>query len=85
MDEADDAAPGIAERVNDGVTQARIIMSGPGTSDGLCVDCGEIIPPQRLKEVPWTERCVGCQEIYEGYNESNVFMVRGKNKGKRTA
>ena len=33
---------------------------------GECIDCGESIPEARRKAVPGCERCVGCQEIYEG-------------------
>ena len=31
-----------------------------------CIDCEEIIPEARRKAVPGCERCVSCQEIYEG-------------------
>ena len=38
-----------------------------GTNEtGECIDCGEIIPEARRKAVPGCERCVNCQEIYEG-------------------
>lgn len=33
---------------------------------GLCVDCGEPIPPARLEALPETERCVPCAEAFEG-------------------
>ncbi len=33
---------------------------------GECIDCGENIPEARIKAVPGCERCVVCQEIYEG-------------------
>lgn len=29
---------------------------------GICVDCGEPIPLQRLQALPFSERCVACQE-----------------------
>ena len=32
-----------------------------GERYGLCVDCGEEIPFQRLKAEPWALRCVACQ------------------------
>jgi DnaK suppressor protein len=32
-------------------------------SYGICVECGDEIPPKRLKAIPWAERCIGCQEI----------------------
>jgi len=31
-----------------------------------CIDCGEVIPEARRKAIPGCERCVKCQEIYEG-------------------
>ena len=27
---------------------------------GLCVSCGEEIPPNRLRAIPWAARCVKC-------------------------
>ena len=32
---------------------------------GLCVDCGEPIPPQRLESLPATPYCTDCQAIHE--------------------
>jgi DnaK suppressor protein len=32
---------------------------------GSCVYCGEKIADQRLKAVPWTRSCIGCQEHLE--------------------
>ena len=32
---------------------------------GLCVDCGEAIPPQRLESLPATPYCTGCQAVHE--------------------
>lgn len=32
---------------------------------GVCVDCGRPIPVERLRLVPWTERCVDDQERIE--------------------
>lgn len=34
-----------------------------------CVDCGEIIPPQRLQELPYTRRCTPCASDIEGRNQ----------------
>src|SRR5579863_7011860 len=34
-------------------------------SYGDCVDCGHAIPAPRLSAVPWTSRCVRCQEKRE--------------------
>ena len=32
---------------------------------GVCVDCEDDISPKRLAAVPWTARCIGCQEALE--------------------
>lgn len=32
---------------------------------GQCIDCGNPIGTQRLNLVPWTPRCVDCQEAVE--------------------
>lgn len=33
---------------------------------GLCIDCAEAIPFDRLKLEPWALRCVACQRQHEG-------------------
>lgn len=45
------------------VQEARTRSSDP--SWGLCEDCEEEIPERRLLAVPWTTRCVPCQESQE--------------------
>jgi DnaK suppressor protein len=32
---------------------------------GLCAACGDDIPRKRLEALPWTDRCLRCQEIAE--------------------
>jgi len=32
---------------------------------GVCVDCEEPIAPKRLAAVPWTSRCLSCQNAFE--------------------
>ena len=32
---------------------------------GQCVDCGAAIPAARLEVLPYSERCVSCQEKFE--------------------
>jgi DnaK suppressor protein len=34
-------------------------------SYGVCVDCEEPIAPKRLAAVPWTPRCLSCQNDLE--------------------
>jgi DnaK suppressor protein len=33
---------------------------------GVCIDCEEPIAPKRLAAVPWTPRCLSCQNGFEG-------------------
>jgi DnaK suppressor protein len=47
---------------------------------GICVYCGERIAEQRLKAVPWTRSCIGCQEHlerngFEAFDESARHAV----------
>lgn len=30
-----------------------------------CADCGDDIPPARLKAAPWAVTCIDCQELRE--------------------
>ena len=34
---------------------------------GLCVECGEKIPFERLRAIPYTPYCVDCKEKMENY------------------
>ena len=36
-----------------------------GGTYGLCVDCGEPIPAQRLESLPATPYCTACQAVHE--------------------
>jgi DnaK suppressor protein len=38
-------------------------------SFGTCVDCEENIHPRRLNAVPWSPRCLACQEDLEAGTE----------------
>jgi DnaK suppressor protein len=33
---------------------------------GVCESCGQKIGARRLEAVPWTRRCVRCQELLDG-------------------
>ena len=35
---------------------------------GECIDCGSEIEWDRLRAVPWTPRCIDCQEALESEN-----------------
>jgi phage/conjugal plasmid C-4 type zinc finger TraR family protein len=39
-----------------------------GGGDGLCVDCGEPISPERLEVLPDAARCLRCQAAWEQAN-----------------
>ncbi len=39
---------------------------------GTCVDCGADIPFARLEVLPFSDRCVRCQEAYEAANPIGV-------------
>lgn len=39
---------------------------------GTCVDCGADIPFARLEVLPFSDRCVSCQEAYEAANPVGV-------------
>jgi DnaK suppressor protein len=39
---------------------------------GACVDCGADIPFARLEALPFSNRCVSCQEAYEAANPIGV-------------
>jgi DnaK suppressor protein len=43
---------------------------------GLCIDCEGEIGPNRLRAVPWAERCVRCQERTEqrGHNADRIDL-----------
>lgn len=49
----------------------RIAQSMRGYDPSLpvnCVDCSEIVPPERLEAYPHTRRCVGCAaDVERGY------------------
>jgi DnaK suppressor protein len=43
-------------------------------SFGTCIQCEAVISPRRLAAVPWTPRCIQCQEIAEqDQQESTEF------------
>lgn len=65
MDDADYAQIKIDEGLKKGIALVQAATRRAGSRDGICVDCGEHIHPVRLEAVPWTTRCVVCQEIYE--------------------
>jgi DnaK suppressor protein len=41
---------------------------------GICQECGEPINPKRLEAIPWTTRCVRCQELRDDQKESDDVL-----------
>jgi phage/conjugal plasmid C-4 type zinc finger TraR family protein len=39
-----------------------------GRGDGLCVECGKPIGPDRLEVLPDAARCLSCQAVWEAAN-----------------
>lgn len=54
------------ERTN-ALLAVKKIVTGKGRKK--CIDCGEPIPAMRRKIIPWSLRCVECQEIFERQNK----------------
>jgi DnaK suppressor protein len=48
------------------VVAALARLDGDPDSFGLCVDCGDEIPPKRLALMPYVELCVECQQGHDG-------------------
>ncbi len=38
---------------------------------GVCIDCGEAVPYERLVAYPTAKRCLGCQQIHEANRASS--------------
>jgi DnaK suppressor protein len=51
---------------------------------GTCKDCGDEIPPKRLKEIPWVDRCTECKSAIEK-KEKQKNAYRGFVKGRGLA
>ncbi|PND29642.1 molecular chaperone DnaK [Achromobacter pulmonis] len=45
--------------------RTRMRQDAPGSVDGNCLDCGDVIEPARLAVLPGAVRCVGCQVAHE--------------------
>jgi len=44
---------------------ARTDDPADGDSNGICIDCGELVPEARQRAVPGCRRCVECQTAHE--------------------
>jgi DnaK suppressor protein len=54
--------------------EAAIHRIGDGTY-GECTDCGQQIELERLKAVPWAERCIEDQEAFEREHEEHPATI----------
>jgi len=63
MDEIDQAAEVIQNRLNDAIATARIGLTGDCCI--WCERCGEKIPKARRDAAPWCRMCLDCQEAAE--------------------
>jgi DnaK suppressor protein len=50
-------------------------------TNGVCVDCGQEIPPERLDAVPWADRCERDQERLEREQREHLERVGGRPRG----
>lgn len=64
MSDAVDDAQAMEARIRAAeVAIARAVTAGAGSE--LCEDCGDPIPVERQRAVPWATRCIFCQENAE--------------------
>lgn len=64
MSDAVDEAQAMEARIRAvEVATARAVTAGIGAED--CETCGEPIPEDRQRAVPWATRCICCQEAAE--------------------
>ena len=72
MDAADEAQRHEAAFLQAAVNARRNEQEGEQMRDPagtvICADCGEPIPPARLRSIPGAVRCVECQESWEAYS-----------------
>ncbi|MDH5542842.1 MAG: TraR/DksA family transcriptional regulator [Nitrospinota bacterium] len=47
------------------VEEALDLIAHDETEYGICIDCEEEIPFQRLEAAPYVKRCVDCKTMYE--------------------
>jgi RNA polymerase-binding transcription factor DksA len=44
-------------------------------SYGVCLNCHQRIPPDRLSAVPETVRCLHCQRLFEGLHRQHTHHL----------
>ena len=44
-------------------------------SYGTCVECGTPISDKRLQAIPWTSRCIRCQEVMDHRNHMRSAVM----------
>ena len=43
----------------------------------LCIDCGVVIPPERVRAVPSVSLCVRCQSFLEQNHDTRAYVDEG--------
>ncbi len=55
-----------ASRLSERARRVQIALNRAATGEyGVCSECGSSIPPKRLRALPETTTCVGCQDRLE--------------------
>jgi phage/conjugal plasmid C-4 type zinc finger TraR family protein len=58
-----DRANDRAQEILDDILAEALRPRGAGCN--VCEDCGDEIPPERRRLIPWATRCLSCQEDFE--------------------
>lgn len=67
LDVLSDTGIAVADILREKLTQIEVAEQKLSRgSYGICEDCGREIDEERLRAVPFAERCVTCQELIEG-------------------
>lgn len=53
------------------------LVKSPTVDARLCIDCGAVIPPARVKAVPSVARCVKCQSAFEHTHDTRPHINEG--------
>jgi phage/conjugal plasmid C-4 type zinc finger TraR family protein len=53
------------------------LVKSPAVDARLCVECGVVIPPARVKAVPSVARCVKCQSAFEHTHDTRPHISEG--------
>jgi DnaK suppressor protein len=65
MDEIDRITEAEQTLLDARLAQVRRLAQAKAPEVRTCEDCGDIVPPERLRAAPWAKRCITCQELEE--------------------